>query len=230
MNNVGCWTFNNGVAPVFDEHVNAHIPFYPLIHKLVTSYAAWFLEPGTVVYDVGTSRGEVIQKLKESYPNRAVDYVGIDSSIDMYMEATKRFSKDSNVKILFQDIKDENTTIKNACLVTAILTIMFIPQKYRQKILQKIYDGLNPGAAFLMVEKVRGTGTQINELFNDVYSDMKHDAGISEKGIFEKARSIRGVLRPYSIDKNIELLKTTGFREVGTFFQIGNFVGFIAIK
>ena len=230
MNNTGKWTFEGAIASNFDEHVKSHVPSYGILHSMVTAYAAWFLESGSAAYDIGTSLGEVIRNFKAAYPTRSVRYIGIDTSSSMILEAAKRFEREPDVELYCQDVRDENMTIENACLVTAFLSLMFIPKKDRKAVVEKVYAGLNPGAAFIVVEKVRGTGAQINEIYNEIYHDMKHGAGVSEVDIFHKAQSIRGVLRPYTIKENIELLEAAGFREVGTFFQVGNFAGFIAIK
>lgn len=230
MDKIGEWQFDSNITPLFDEYVQAHVPSYDIIHDFVIKLGAWFLENGSVVYDIGTSLGAVIRNLKAAYPNRDVKYIGIDTSSSMFLEAAKRFEGEQDVTLYCADIRDENTTIKNACLVTAVLSLMFIPKKDRQSVIKKVYDGLNPGAAFIVVEKVRGNGAHINEIYNDLYHDMKLDAGVSKTEIFDKAQSIRGVLRPCSINENIELLKAAGFREVDTFFQLGNFAGFIAIK
>lgn len=47
---------------------------------------------------------------------------------------------------------------------------------------------------------------------------------------FAKSRAIRGVLQPYTVDENIQMLQEAGFRDIDTFFKWNNFVGFIAIK
>lgn len=230
MRNIGQWAFDGEIVGKFDNHVKAHVPSYKILHSITTSYAAWFLENGSTAYDIGTSLGAVIQNLKEVYPDRDVKYIGLDVSESMIIEAKNRFKNESDVEMLCKDIRDENTTIENACLVTAFLSLMFIPQKDRQAIVEKVYNGLNPGAAFIVVEKVRSNGTQINEIFNEVYNDLKQEQGVSEVEMLNKTKSIRGVLRPQTINENINLLVAAGFREVDTFFQLGNFAGFIGIK
>ena len=53
---------------------------------------------------------------------------------------------------------------------------------------------------------------------------------ISEKDIFAKSKAIRGVMRPYTINENINMLKNAGFANIDIFMKWGNFVGFLAIK
>jgi tRNA (cmo5U34)-methyltransferase len=107
---------------------------------------------------------------------------------------------------------------------------MFIAQKHRQDVVKKIYDGLNVGSAFIMVEKVIGSNARFDEMWIELYHDMKHRNGVSEVDIFKKTRSIRGVLKPNTVDENIRLLNSVGFKDVDMFFKWGNFAGFIAIK
>lgn len=129
MDKIGQWSFDGEIAGKFDEHVQAHVPAYFMMHSLVTLYAAWFLENGSAAYDIGTSLGAVIRHLKAEYPDKDVQYIGIDASSSMFLEAAKRFEGEQDVTIYCADIRDENTTIKNACLVTAFLSLMFIPKK-----------------------------------------------------------------------------------------------------
>jgi len=224
------WKFDAEITPVFDEHVRCHVPLYNEIHELVTGLSGWFLEDNTNVYDIGTSLGEVITNLERTYPNKHVDYHGIDTSPEMVAKTAERFREIGNVEILHADITDNHFVIDNASLITSILTLMFIAQKHRQAVVKKIYDGLNIGAAFIMVEKVIGSNARFDEMWVEMYHDMKHRNGVSEADIFNKARSIRGVLKPNTVDENIKLLNSVGFKDVDMFFKWGNFAGFIAIK
>jgi tRNA (cmo5U34)-methyltransferase len=81
-----------------------------------------------------------------------------------------------------------------------------------------------------MVEKVIGSNARFDEMWIELYHDMKHRNGVSEVDIFRKSRAIRGVLKPNTVDENIKLLNSVGFKDVDMFFKWGNFAGFIAIK
>lgn len=223
------WKFDSTVVPIFDEHVKQSVPMYEEIHNLIADIAAWFLNDDTNVYDIGTSTGKVIHSLLKTYPKKDIKYIGIDRSDDMCNKAEKSFRGYDNVHIINQDVS-QDYIFENASLVTSVLTIQFIQQKYRQDLINRIYNGLNKGSGFIMVEKVVGSNARFNKIWTDLYHEMKLRNGLSEKHVFAKSRAIRGVLQPYTVDENIQMLQEAGFRDIDTFFKWNNFVGFIAIK
>jgi len=219
------WKFDNTVVPVFDEHVRQSVPMYDEMHNLIKDIAGWFLQDNTNVYDIGTSTGKVIKSLQSNY-DKDINYIGIDSSDDM---CNKLLDEKVDFKVLNEDIT-KNFEFNNASLITSILTIQFIPEQYRQELVNSIYQGLNKGSAFIMVEKVIGNNARFNEMWIELYHEMKLKNGLTEEHVFQKARAIRGVMKPYTVDENIKLLKNAGFKDIDKFFKWNNFVGFIAIK
>lgn len=223
------WKFDNSVVPVFDEHVKQSVPMYDEIHSLITDIAAWFLEENTIVYDIGTSTGKVISSLNQKYANKIINYIGIDSSEDMIKKTKELFENNENVKIIHQDVTDDYI-FENASLITSVLTLQFIPERKRQELVNKIYKGLNKGGGFIVVEKVVGSNSRFNEIWIDLYHELKLKNGLSEKHVFDKAKAIRGIMKPYTVDENIHMIKEAGFKDVDTFFKWNNFAGFIAVK
>lgn len=219
------WKFDDTVVPVFDEHVRQSVPMYDEIHSLIGDIAGWFLNDDTNVYDVGTSTGKVIKTIHSKY-NKRVNFIGIDSSEEMCKKVT---DENINAEILNVDVTD-NFKFENASLITSVLTIQFIQESKRQELINKIYKGLNKGAAFIMVEKVVGSNARFNEIWTDLYHELKIKNGLSEKHVFDKARAIRGVMKPYTVNENIEMLEIAGFKDIYIFFKWNNFVGFVAIK
>lgn len=229
LKGVSNWKFDKNVVPIFDEHVRKSVPMYDEIHYLITDIAGWFLQDNTNVYDIGTSTGEVILNLINTYKTKEINYIGIDSSEDMCRKANERFNNYKNVKILNQDVTI-NFKFENASLITSVLTVQFIPETKRQNLINKIYEGLNKGGAFILIEKVIGSNARFNEIWIELYHQLKLRNGLSEKHVFEKARAIRGVLKPYTVKENIEMLEIAGFKDIDMFFKWNNFAGFIAIK
>lgn len=223
------WKFDSSVVPIFDEHVKQSVPMYEEMHNLIADMSAWFLNDDTNVYDIGTSTGKVIKSLLDRYPNKEVRYLGIDSSLDMCKKAKETLSEYKNVQIVNEDVS-HGYEFQNASLITAILTIQFIQERYRQGLINRIYEGLNKGSGFIMVEKVIGSNARFNEIWTDLYHEMKLKNGLTEQHVFAKAKAIRGVLKPYTVDENIELLQNAGFKDIDVFFKWNNFVGFVAIK
>lgn len=115
-------------------------------------------------------------------------------------------------------------------LVQAILTLIFVPINFRQSIIRGIYEGLAPGGAFIMVEKVLGNSAEMQELLVDAYHEHKNRHGYSWEDIERKRAALEGVQVPVRHEENMAMLRSAGFRNVETFWRHLNFVGYIAIK
>lgn len=224
------WKFNKEVTEVFDSHVRKSVPMYDEFHKMIANMSHWFIENGTNVYDVGTSTGEGLKNLIDSHKHKKVNFIGIDDSEDMYIEAQDRFEGYKNVTLINGDICNSDIVMNNASYITSILTLQFISKRKRKELIKKIYKGLNDGGAFVMVEKVIGENARFDEMFIELYHDFKLSQGFSEQEVFSKSKAIRGVMQPNTTNENINILKDVGFKDVDIFFKWFNFVGIVAIK
>ena len=83
---------------------------------------------------------------------------------------------------------------------------------------------------FLYFEKTRGNDTRFQDIWTAIYSDFKIEQGYSPEEIINKNRSLKGVLEPFSMKGNFELLKRSGFEDIATIFKYVPFAGIISIK
>lgn len=223
------WKFDKGIAEIFDSHVRKSVPLYDNFHNTIGDLSEWFIEENTNVYDIGTSTGEGLSNLICHHKNRVVNYIGIDNSVDM-LEKAKENLRGYNVTLINGDITNSDIEIYNASFITSILTLQFIPQRKRKQVIEQAYKGLNKGGALVIVEKVIGNNARFDEMFIELYHDFKLSNGLSEEEVFAKARAIRGIMSPNTVQENISILEEVGFNDVDIFFKWCNFVGFIAIK
>lgn len=224
------WKFDEEVSETFDKHVREHVPHYDIVHDLVAGISEWFVEDGTNVYDLGTSLGEVIGRVRDVNKARNAQYIGYDLEDGMVAKASSRFKGEGNVTIEKLDITSDKFHPSNASLVVSALTFMFIPHNKRLNALRKVYDGLNKGGAFIWIEKELDEVPEFNEMMGNLYGDLKLRNGVSKSDIFDKTSSIRGVLKPNSSVENESIIRGAGFDKVSTFYRWGNFVGYVAIK
>lgn len=231
--NVQCknsnFKFDKDVVNIFDSHVRKSVPMYDEFHKLIVDLSDWFVEDHTNVYDLGTSTGECIKNIYNKHKIKQINYIGVDNSLDMVNRAKENL-KDTSISILKEDVTLDDFKISNASLITSVLMLQFIPLRKRKHIIEKVYNGLNDGGAFIIIEKIVGNNARFDEMFIELYHDMKIENGLSEKEVFSKSRAIRGAMRPNTVNENIEILKNIGFKDVDIFFKWCNFVGFVAVK
>lgn len=232
------WSFNDDVAKKFDAMLERSIPHYGAMRELVYRLGSTFVMPDRRVIDLGASRGESSSAFIENYPNTR--FLLTEISEPMLEQARARFAGRHNVKIEHYDLRKKaaeiaqliggQTPADQASLVLSILTMIFVPVNFRPSIVRGVYDGLAPGGAFFMVEKVLGNTATMQELLVDAYHSYKHDHGYSWEAIERKRAALEGVQVPLTHEANIDLLRNAGFTVVETFWRSLNFVGYLAIK
>lgn len=222
--------FDAKVAGVFDDMVSRSVPFYHEMQRMTCELAKDFAEPGSQIYDIGCSTGTTLLQL-DPLVTPDVGFVGIDNSAEMIEKANAKLGMKltREFKLLNTDIH-EHLPIENASVVTMVLTLQFARPLYRERIMQRVYDGLNKNGCVILIEKLVQEDSRLNRMFIDHYYDFKRRNGYSETEIAKKREALENVLVPYRFDENRELLRSTGFTAVEEFFRWYNFCGIIAVK
>lgn len=223
----GNWTFEKDVANIFDKHVSQSIPMYEEIQTLIVNIAQFYIRKNDIVYDIGTSTGNTIYSLKNTVL-KPFNVIGIDSSSDMAKVATEKLHGMNGVELICTDIADYEFTYKSN-LIISNLTLQFIPMEKREALINKIYNTLNIGGAFIIVEKIYATSAMHQDIYTQLYHDFKESKELNPVDIREKDKSLRSVLVAKKSEQNRDMLINAGF-EVDEFFRYLNFVGYLAVK
>ena len=228
---VGDFRFDAKTAGVFGDMVGRSVPYYAEMQRMVGELAGDFATPGSSLFDLGCSTGATFLSIDPSV-NPDVRFIGVDNSAEMLDKARAKLT-DSKVKrpftLIEADLHNFNG-VENASVVTLVLTLMFIRPLYRQRFLETIYRGLNPGGCLILIEKLTVTHSPLNRLFIDHYYGYKRRMGYSEMEISRKREALENVLIPYRQEENRETLHAAGFAVTEEFFRWYNFAGLIAIK
>jgi tRNA (cmo5U34)-methyltransferase len=151
----------------------------------------------------------------------------------MLASATERFRdliEAKVVRLMEWDLRRGLPPYQRASVVLSVLTLMFVPLEYRQQLVQQIYAAIDPGGAFVMVEKVLGASAPLDDVFVRRYYAMKAANGYSDEEIQRKRLSLEGVLVPVRAEWNEQLIRNAGFSTVDCFWRWMNFGGWVAIK
>jgi tRNA (cmo5U34)-methyltransferase len=225
------WRFRGEVVAKFDEHVAKSVPLYHEGHELICRVSDWFVKDGSRVYDLGCSTGALTAKLaRRAAKKEKASVVGIDAESEMIGRARDRIAEAGldNVSFLVDDITQ--AALEPCDLVTSYYTIQFVRPSVRQQLIDRIYQSLQWGGAFLLFEKVRGNDARSQDILTGLYTDYKLDQGFSAEEIIGKSRSLKGVLEPFSTQGNIDLARRAGFVDIMTVYKYVSFEGFLAIK
>lgn len=219
------WEFNSKIVDVFDEHIKNSIPYYKDLQDDITRIAPYFIQSDSIIVDIGTSTGSLVNKIKSISNNRNSKFYGIDIQPEMIEKAISIC--DNNIEFLCMDALNFDYT--NASVVTSMLSFQFMSVINRQKLINQIFEQMNNSGALFMVEKVKTEILDIHDIYNDIYYDFKM-LNFTPKEILEKNGSLRGVMKPLTSKQNINMLRKAGFKKIDIFFKFNNFVGIIAIK
>ena len=101
--------------------------------------------------------------------------------------------------------------------------------EHRQEVINRIYEGLNPGGAFIFAEKTYSCSSKVQDMLTFMHYDFKRES-FSPEEIMDKEQTLRNMLRPNTWTELSDMLKNAGFESVQTFWQNHLFVGAIAVK
>jgi len=222
------WTFGGNVAETFTDHVRRSVPLYDVGHDLVCKVSDYFIQDGSVAYEIGVSTGALIRQLARRHAKKSARFVGLDIEAAMVDQARKEVGDVPNVRLVTDDALLHE--YEPADLIVAYYTVQFIPPKRRQQLIDRLYQALNWGGALLMFEKVRGADARFQDMMSGIYTDFKIDQGYGAEEIVAKSRSLKGVLEPFSTQGNLDLLKRAGFIDITSIMKWVCFEGFLAIK
>jgi tRNA (cmo5U34)-methyltransferase len=232
--NRGAWSFSGDVASMFDEHVSKSVPGYALGHDLILDLSDHFIQSDSTVYEIGCSTGTLLLKLAiHNSAKKNVNYIGLDIESNMIDVANDKLASiedqlSGNASFLVEDVL--NFEMEKSDLIVCYYTLQFISPSVRQIVLDKLYDRLNWGGALVLFEKVRGADARFQDILSGMYNDYKLSMGYGPEEIFSKSMSLRGVLEPFSVAGNVDLLKRAGFEDIESIFKYICFQGFVAIK
>ena len=226
------WTFAGGVAGQFDDHVSKSVPMYAEGHDIVCGLSDFFIGRDSLSYDLGCSTGSLTLKLAERIKDKAgARITGIDVEAEMIEKANTKRDISGFANVSFQTDDISQADLEPADFIVSYYTVQFIRPNIRQALIDNIYNALRWGGCFVMFEKVRGPDARFQDILTAMYSyDYKLAQGYDTEEIVSKARSLKGVLEPFSTQGNLDLLARAGFEDVMTIAKYICFEGFMAIK
>ena len=223
------WSFGAGVAEAFPDHARRSIPWYRDGHELICYLSDFFVAPDSTVYDLGCSTGDLLKMLAEYNGHKpGVRWIGLDREQGMIERARKTCAGLDRVELYCEDIL--TCELDRPDMIVAYYTVQFIEERHRQALIDRIYQALNWGGAFILFEKVGAPDSRFQDMMSCLYREFKQRKGFSSEEILNKEVSLKGVLKPFSTAGNLGLLERAGFVDVMTVMKYVSFEGFLAIK
>ncbi len=229
--------FNCQVVEVFDDMLGRSVPLYRESVLRQAQLAARSYQPGTLIYDLGCSNGNLGMALCAEMNGREFELIAVDSSAPMLAAFAQRLagSTDSGdsgdrerVALKEQDIR--LVPLENASVVIINLTLQFLPLADRETLLRKIHQALVPGGLLLLSEKLVHPQAPLNELQQEFYYRFKAENGYSQMEISQKREALEDVLVPETLEAHQERLQACGFAGIDVWLKWFNFASLLALK
>lgn len=221
----GEFSFDDNVSSCFDDMLSRSVPDYDGMRKLVYGVGSRFVNEKSTILALGSSLGRDF----EQFAKDGIQVVSVDVSEPMIARQLKTYENYENVKVLLHDIT-RGLPDCSPDLVLCVLTLQFIPIEHRQGIIREVNKVLNPGGAFIVVEKVLGRNAFIDDVLVGEYYKGKFDRGYSKEQVYSKRNALQFKMAPLPFDSDIQMLKDNGFGIVECFWRNLNFAAFLCIK
>lgn len=219
------WTFEEeSVVKEFDKHIRQSIPMYDTFHKMIRNMSRYAIQDNSKVVDIGCSTGYLLKELQGVSNKNNVEFIGLDTSAYM-IEFCKK-----NHKGNFINTNATDFDFTGSSFITSVLCLQFCKKEDRRRIVESIYRGLKEDGMFVVVEKVKTQTVDVHDMYNDLYYDFKREQGLTDKEIIDKNVSLRGIMKPMTMEENLDLLREVGFKKNDVFFKYNNFMGIVAVK
>ncbi len=223
--------FDQRVVDVFPDMIRRSVPGYPLTIAMIGVIAERYVQPGSRIYDLGCSLGAASFAVDSTIRDKTSSIIAIDSSEAMIASCQKHLEQQqSGREIQFQCEDITQTCIEQASLVILNFTLQFIPLNQRLTLLEKIVDGLLPGGALVLSEKIAFANKEEAELMQDLQLQMKALNGYDDMEIANKREALDQVLVPESIETHLQRLEEAGFQHSYTWLRCLNFCSLLALK
>lgn len=230
LNKVDSFTFDAAVVQVFSDMIARSVPGYRLTLPLIGLMAKRYAQPNSNLYDLGCSLGAVTLSIRPSLSQPNCRIVAVDSSAAMIAKCREVITTDHAVPVELVEADIRDVPIERASVVVLHYTLQFIPPTVRRALLQKIYDGMLPGGALILSEKVHFVDEGQNGRFDAIHHDFKRANGYSDLEISQKRTALENVLLSDTIEQHQARLKVVGFATADVWFQALNFVSLLALK
>lgn len=225
------FSFDDQVANVFPDMIKRSVPGYSHIIGVIGILAEQYAQPNSNLYDLGCSLGAATVSMRHRVHAPGVRIIAVDNSQAMLDRSADYLdAEDSPIPVETRCADISNLPIERCSFAVLNFTLQFIEPDQRLNTLSAIYQGMLPGGALILSEKLSFEDRQQENLLMEHHHDFKRANGYSDLEISQKRQSLERVLLAETGTTHIERLHQAGFTQVSQWFQSFNFASFIAIK
>jgi tRNA (cmo5U34)-methyltransferase len=212
------WTFKTEeIANTFDSHVREQLPWYDMVTEAVVYMTRNYLPEFGSIVDIGSSTGNMVDKLMPLTVERWANVVAIENSIPMCKVLQEKYADSKCVAV--QNVNITNSKMPKADVYIVFLTFMFIPVERRKALINSMRANLSRGGVIVVVDKVCDHGGYFATVLKRLTMQFKLQQGAKPEDVLTKEMSLAGVqipLDPAILGDDAKL-----------FFRMGEFAGWV---
>lgn len=231
LQNVGDFQFDRRVVDVFPDMISRSVPGYGSILSMIGELANQYAIDETNIYDLGCSLGAATRIISRRVSHSCTIHA-VDSSAAMIDRLRELLLAESiegcQVELHHADLAA--IPIDRASFVVLNFTLQFVPAAERQLVLQAIFDGMLPGGALVLSEKISFDDPKEQLRLTELHHAFKRANGYSELEIAQKRTALEKMMIPETLDTHRNRLAEVGFSTVVPWFQCFNFTSILAVK
>lgn len=223
--------FNQQVATVFDDMLVRSVPLYRECLRRQAQLLGRYYQAGSRIYDLGCSHGNLGLLVLDELGNGVREMVAVDTSLPMLERYRQRLAGHplrDRVVMVAEDIR--TLPLDQASAVVVNLTMQFLPLGDRERLLDKIYNALQPGGILLLTEKTVAADGEVATLEQEFYYRFKAENGYSELEISQKREALETILLPESLEQHLQRLRQVGFSQPVVWLKWFNFASILCRK
>lgn len=223
--------FDEQVAAVFPDMIRRSVPGYDTIIPLLGLFAERYVQADSNVYDLGCSLGAATLSMRRYISQPGCTIIAVDNAEAMVEQCRANLDRDNStvaVNVQCADIRDID--FAKASLVVINFTLQFIEPAQRLDLITKIYQGMNPGGALVIADKIIFNEEAQQRFEEDMHLQFKKANGYSELEISQKRTALDNVLVPDTLEAHLDRLRQAGFARAYPWFQCFNFAALCAMK
>ena len=223
-------TFNAKMVLAYDANTRISIPTYDLLFTMVQSYfRAQLGKKAASLLVIGAGGGNELSAWGPSNPKWT--FTGVDPSAEMLAMArnkTVHLGLESRVELIQGTIDDVPYSDSKYDAASCILVLHFIKDEQEKlKLLRAIKEHLKPGAPFVLVSAYGDPhDAELRNRLN-IWKSFFLDAGYEAAKVEEMGNTIMTKASFLSEPKIEQLLRESGFTNIGRFHSTGLFGGWI---
>lgn len=209
------WTFESiETASEFDTHVKSQLPWYDLATSAIAHIARHYIPEEGLIYDIGSSTGNIGRALEGCIKSRQATLVAIDKSAAMAAQYNAPGSLIHADALTF-DYQPYDVAI-------LFLSLMFFPPAKRLGFVKSLVGQIKPGGCLIILDKISIPRAYISTVLHRLTIAGKVANGCDLAQITTKELSLSGVQRPlpHNFAQRLDWSATE-------FFRFGEFVGWI---